>query len=37
MPQTPPSPDVDPLQVALREVLTLTALARTVLARRLGL
>ena len=27
----------DPLQVALREVLTLTALARTVLARRLGL
>ncbi|GAA2019783.1 MarR family winged helix-turn-helix transcriptional regulator [Pseudokineococcus marinus] len=27
----------DPLQVALREVLTLTSLARTVVARRLGL
>ena len=30
-------PSSDPLQLALREVLTLTALARTVLARRLGL
>ena len=37
MPQPPPREDLDPLQVALREVLTLTALARTVLARRLGL
>ena len=37
MPQPPSEPDLDPLQVALREVLTLTALARTVLARRLGL
>ena len=37
MPQPPAQPDLDPLQVALREVLTLTSLARTVLARRLGL
>lgn len=41
VPQPPPSPpsrpEPDPLQVAFREVLTLTALARTVLARRLGL
>ncbi len=41
VPQPPPQGDrrqePDPLQVALREVLTLTALARTVLARRLGL
>lgn len=38
--EQPPSagrPPVDPLSLALREVLTLTALARTVLARRLGL
>lgn len=32
-----PPPGPDPLQVALREVLTLTSLARTVIARRLGL
>ena len=44
MPRTPspdPSPEgaptPDPLQVALREVLTLTDLARTALARRLGM
>ena len=39
MPQPPPGPPSppDPLQLALREVLTLTSLARTVLARRLGL
>ena len=37
VPQPPPRPEIDPLQVAFREVLTLTALARTVLARRLGL
>ena len=36
MPQAP-VPEPDPLQLALREVLTLTSLARTVLARRLGL
>jgi DNA-binding MarR family transcriptional regulator len=35
--QPPSRPEVDPLQAALREVLTLTSLARTVLARRLGL
>ena len=37
MPHPPLAPDQDRLQTALREVLTLTALARTVLARRLGL
>jgi len=37
VPQPPVEPRMDPLQVAFREVLTLTALARTVLARRLGL
>ena len=37
VPQPVPGPASDPLQVALREVLTLTSLARTVLARRLGL
>src|SRR4028119_1489435 len=37
MPQPPPEPVLDPLQVAFREVLTLTSLARAVLARRLGL
>ena len=37
MPQPPVRPEPDPLQLALREVLTLTSLARTVLARRLGL
>ena len=40
-PASPPAPEgspaPDPLQLALREVLTLTALARTVIARRLGL
>jgi DNA-binding MarR family transcriptional regulator len=37
VPHPPLAPDQDRLQTALREVLTLTALARTVLARRLGL
>jgi DNA-binding MarR family transcriptional regulator len=35
--QPRPGSEPDPLQVAFRELLTLTALARTVLARRLGL
>jgi DNA-binding MarR family transcriptional regulator len=35
--QPPPGQQLDPLQLAFRDVLTLTSLARTVLARRLGL
>lgn len=37
VPQPPGPVPPDPLQLALREVLTLTALARTTIARRLGL